>query len=283
MQPFGADTLQIHVHQIQRGGLPTLAELLQAGAPRFALSLIAFGGLCWLVTYIDAIRVSAREKVTTIPFVAVALNLTWEVVHSVVYPPPRQIDLVTNFAWLGLDLLILIQVFQYGRARQTIPEVKRFWPLVVLATLVLAFEGHVTFHRHVTANSIFPDESGAIPAFIINLVMSVLFISMYFQRTDGCGLSKRVAWGKFLGTACYSLGNTLILQRIPEVTYLVKVKEAGSDQWFDAGQVGNTTIHPGFLYFLFIGITIFDLIYLMVLYRGRPPAPPPPPPATSYS
>ena len=263
-----ADSMPSAVHNIQRGGLPTLMELLNAGAPRMALSLIMIGGVCWLATYVWAIRQGHRERVTTIPFVAVALNITWEVVHSVVYPPPRQIDLVTNLAWLVLDLLILFQVFRYGRARQTVLEIANHWPAVVIGTLVLAFAGHLTFHRHVTANSIFPDESGAIPAFIINLVMSVLFVSMYYSRADGAGLSKQVAWGKCIGTACYSVGNVMILRRIPDVRFLVQVQMKGTDKWLPAGEIGNTTIHPGFLYFLFIGITIFDVLYLWLLYRG---------------
>lgn len=254
--------------QIPRGGLPTLTELLEAGAPRFALSLIAIGGAVWLVAYLAAIRTAARDRAAALPVVAVCLNLTWEVVHSIVYPPPRQIDLITNLAWLSLDLVILLQIFRFGASRQTIPELRRYFPVAVAATLVFAFAGHVTFHRHVTANSIFPDESGAIPAFIINLVMSVLFVAMYFGRRDGAGLSKTVAWTKFVGSGLYAVGNTLILMRVPDTRYLVQVQEVGSDVWRTAGEVGNTTIHPGFLYFLFIGIALFDLIYLWLLYWG---------------
>ncbi len=263
---FAADS--IRVHQIQRGGLPTLVQMLEAGAPRFALSLIALGGVVWLVAYIAAIRAGNREKATTLPLVAVCLNITWELVHSVVYPPPRPIDLVTNLVWLSLDLLILIQVFRFGRTRQVIPQIRQYFVPVVVGTLILSFLGHVTFQRHVTANSIFPDESGAIPAYIINLVMSVLFVGMYYARADGAGLSKTVAWAKFVGTLCYSIGNVLILIRIPPIQYEVQVRESGTEQWARAGVVGNTTIHPGLIYFLCVGITIFDLIYLWLLYRG---------------
>lgn len=261
-----ADSLQIH--QIQRGGLPTLAQLLESGAPHVALTLIALGGLVWLICYIAVLRTGHRDQAPAIPIAAVCLNITWEIVHSVVYPPPRQIDLVTNLAWLALDLFVLLQVFRYGRRWQTIPEIQRRFPLVILGTLLIAFVGHVTFHRHVTANSIFPDESGSIPAFIINLVMSVLFIAMYFSRPQCAGLSKTVAWTKFIGSALYGIGNAMILMRIPVTTYLVQVKAPGSDTWVMAGEVGSTTIHPGLVYFLAVGIAIFDIIYLLLLYRG---------------
>jgi len=262
-----ADSI-VRVHQIPRGGLPTLTQLLQEGAPTFALSLIAIGGVVWLVAYLIAIRVGIREKIYPIPAVAVCLNITWEIVHSVVYPPPRAIDLATNLGWLALDLVVLVLVFEYGRGRQRVPEIARFWPWVLAAGLVICFLGHVTFHQHVTANSIFPDESGAIPAFVINLVMSVLFVSMYFARSDGAGLSKGLAWSKFIGTGLYAVGNTLILMRIPSIKYAVRIKAPDSKQWLAAGDVGNSTIHPGFLYFLFIGIALFDVVYLWLLYRG---------------
>jgi hypothetical protein len=263
---FSPDSIQ--VHQIQRGGLPTLAQLLSADAPRVALALIALGGVLWLIAYLAAIRTAHRDRVTTIPLTAVCLNITWEVVHSVVYPPPRTIDLWTNLAWLALDLVILAQVFRYGRSRESVATIQRHFPAVILGILALSFLGHLTFHRHVTANSIFPDESGAIPAYLINLVMSVLFVSLYFQRPDGAGLSRTVAWFKFLGSACYGVGNTMVLTRLPVVRYEVQVRAAGTSEWVMAGEVGNTTIHPGFLYFLFIGIALFDLIYLWLLYRG---------------
>ena len=261
-----ADSVQ--VHQIQRGGLPTLTQLLESGAPRLALSLIALGGVVWLVTYLSALRTGHRQQAPALPIVAVCLNITWEILHSIVYPPPRQIDLVTNLAWLALDLFILFQVFRYGRGRQVIPEVRDHFPLVVVGTLVIAFIGQITFHRHVTANSIFPDESGAIPAFFINLVMSVLFISMYFARPDGAGLSRTVAWGKFVGSALYGIGNIMIVTRIPQTRYLVQIQAEGSDQWVAAGSVGSSTIHHGLVYFLIAGIALFDLIYLALLYRG---------------
>ena len=105
-------------------------------------------------------------------------------------------------------------------------------------------------------------------SYVINLVMSVLFVGMYFARPDGAGLSKTVAWTKFVGTLCYSVGNSIILMRIPTVQYEVQVRQSGTEQWNAAGMIGSATIRPGLLYFLFIGTAIFDLIYLWLLYRG---------------
>lgn len=239
------------------------------GAPRLALSLVALGGVVWLVTYVLAIRVGFRERTLAIPLVAVCLNVTWELTHSLIYRPPRPIDFYTNLFWLALDLVIVYQVFRFGGRLQALPALRRFYPGVVAGTLALSLAGHITFHEHVIANSIFPDTSGAIPAFIINLVMSVLFVTMYFSRPDGAGLSRGVAWGKFIGSSLYAIGNTMVLASVPQLRYGVQIQAPGSDTWVNAGTVGTATIHPGFLYFLFIATAAFDLLYLWLLHRPR--------------
>ena len=255
------------IHHIARGGLPTLTELLAADHPRVALGLIGIGAVVWLAAYVLAIRTGFREKTYAIPLLAVCLNITWELTHSLVFRPATPADLYNHLAWLVLDLIILAQVFRYGRRMQRIEPVRRHFPLVVATTLILSLAGHVSFHRFVTANSIFPDQNGAVAAYIINLVMSVLFVAMYCGRPDGTGLSRGVAWTKFIGTGLYSIGNVMVLLRIPEVRYEVQVRKVGEAAWVAAGQVGNNTIHPGFMFFLIAGTTIFDLLYLWLLYR----------------
>jgi hypothetical protein len=232
--------------------------------------MIGLGGLVWVVTYIMAIRVGFREKTHAIPMLAVCLNIMWEFTHSLVFRPPRDIDYYTNLMWLALDLVILYQVFRWGRAMQTIDWLARHFHLVLVITLLLALIGHVTFHLHVVANEIFPDSSGAVSAFIINLVMNVLFVAMYFSRRGGVGISKGIAWGKFLGTGLYIAGNVIVLLTLPEIRYHVQVRPPGAEQWIDAGIIGSSTIHPGFLFFLFGALTTFDLLYLWLVYRPRP-------------
>lgn len=231
---------------------------------------MALGGLVWLITYAMAIRVGFREKTHAIPMLAVCLNLTWELTHSLIFRPPRPIDFYTNLLWLALDLVILYQVFRYGRTMQGVHALARHWPQVVTGTLLLSLIGHITFHRHVVANEIFPDTSGAVSAFIINLVMNVLFVAMYFSRRNGIGISRGVAWGKFLGTGLYIAGNTIVLLTLPEIRYHVQVRAQEAEQWIDAGTIGSRTIHPGFLFFLFGALATFDLLYLWLVYHPRP-------------
>jgi len=258
----------LHVaHQTPRGTLPSLNELLAANTPAVAYGLGFLGDLLWLVVYVLAIRIAIRQKTYAIPAAAIVLNVTWEFVHSVIFPPPAAVDLAATLLWLGFDLVILIQLLRHGRSSQAAPEERRNFTMAVIAGVAVAIVGHATFYLHVTANSIFPDRGGVIAAYLINLVMSILFIQLYFNRPDGAGISRGIAWCKMLGTGAVSVANTIAIRHLPLIQFEVQIRPVGTTDWASAGTIGSATIHTGFLYFLFLSVLAADLIYLVLLYR----------------
>ena len=244
-----------------------MTELVTAGAPQYAALLAFAGDLMWAIVYILAIYIGQKQKTYAIPMVAIGLNVNWEIVHTAIHPPALFANLIANLVWLAFDLLIVIQLIRFGRNHQTNDVLYRFFGGIVVGMLALSLVGHVTFYTHVTSNSIFPDTDGVVSAFIINLVMSVLFVGMYFSRADGKGLSKAIAWLKMLGTAAISLANVIAFQTTSFRRYDVRLREQGASEWVDFGTIGSQTVHPGFLYFLFGAILIFDVVYLVILYR----------------
>ena len=248
-----------------------MTQLVTAGAPQYAALLAFLGDLLWTAVYIIAIVIGQKQRTYAIPMVAIGLNVNWEIVHTAIHPPQLAANLVANLIWLTFDLLIVLQLIRYGRERQTNEVMRRFFAPIVIGVLALSLVGHVTFYTHVTANSIFADRDGVVSAFIINLVMSVLFIGMYFSRPDGTGISKPIAWLKMIGTGVISLANVIAFQTTEYVRYDVQIRKQGTQEWVDVHSIGSHTVHPGFLYFLFIAILIFDLVYLYLLYR-RPRA-----------
>jgi hypothetical protein len=222
--------------------------------------------------YITAIVIGQRQRTYAIPMVAIGLNVTWEVLHTAIHPPALFANLIANLIWLGFDLLIVIQLIRFGRERQSNDVVRRFFGGVVVGMLALALVGHATFYSHVTSNAIFPDRDGVVSAFIINLVMSVLFIGFYFSRPNGEGISRPIAWLKMLGTASISAANVIAFETIPRVRYEVQMRKGGTTEWIDLGNIGSQTVRPGFLYFLFAAILIFDIVYIILLYRRPRPA-----------
>jgi len=133
---------------------------------------------------------------------------------------------------------------RYGRKWQTNVELKRYWYVVVGAGLVLAVVGHYLF-------TIFNnDPLGFEDSYLINLVMSILFISMYLAVRDRSRPARWIAWMKMLGTGLTSVGILIILP----------VLDAS-----DAFE-GNVLQDPGFMYYLMFACVVFDLLYIYLLH-----------------
>lgn len=49
-----------------------------------SILLILFSGLCWSIVYVEAVRLGFRDKTFAIPFWALAFNIAWEVLNTVI-------------------------------------------------------------------------------------------------------------------------------------------------------------------------------------------------------
>jgi hypothetical protein len=49
----------------------------------FKLVLMLLSGLCWTFVYIEGIRIGFRDRTYAIPFYALALNIAWELLHTI--------------------------------------------------------------------------------------------------------------------------------------------------------------------------------------------------------
>lgn len=194
----------------------------------------------WTVAYVQIIRKAKKDRAHGVPLVAICMNVTWELIYSFFAPDPSQLWLLLDRSWLLFDLVIVYQLFKYGRENQQIPELRRYFYPIVVATLLLALVGHEAFRYSIR------DPLGLISAYIINFVMSVLFVFTVLWRRSTKGLSWSGAWLKAIGSfgasvQCYFL--------IP------LVNEAPPSQYL--------------LYFLYAGIALFDGLYIYLLWRAR--------------
>lgn len=240
------------------------------------------GGLLWVVTYMLVIRIGFRQRTYAIPMLAVALNLGWEIVYGLLYPPESTAFRLVHATWLALDLVILYQLLRFGRENQTYPLIARYFYPVVTGTLVLAFLGHLVFRHQMTRMEIMADYDGLAAAYGINLVMSALFLFFLPARKTGRGISLAVAWTKFLGTALVSLGNFLAWQSQPRPEYIVQFRRVGDSLWTSSLPRELAPVEPGLLWYMALAIALFDVIYLRLVYlrsaEGSPaPAPAPAP------
>ncbi|WP_051574740.1 hypothetical protein [Mycobacterium sp. URHB0044] len=173
------------------------------------MSLIdAFGlasGIFWIITYACVIRQGLLDRTYAMPFLALAMNITWEFLFTFVYPSVGGImQEGINAVWFAADVAILAIFLKYWRSdyAKSLPQTY-FWPM-------FAFTFVMVTPMMVATVSVFGRENGSVyTAFVDNLVMSALFLSMLVRRGDRRGQSMWIAWGKLLGTLTASVSQYL--------------------------------------------------------------------------
>ena len=194
--------------------------------------LMVVGGTFWSLTYVLIIIRGFKDKTFGMPFVALSANISWEAMFSFVRPhlPPQ---LYIDYAWFLLDLVIVFQFFRYGRSE--FPKISALKSRLLFLASVSASFAAIYFTCYKLG-----DWNGAYAAFGQNLLMSVLFIRMFYRREEVRGQSFLIALFKMLGTGISSVA-----------FYLYQ-------------PVSHQSI---VLPLLYISIFVCDIIYLAVVYQ----------------
>jgi len=202
----------------------------------FQMLAALIGSMLWTLAYILMIRRGFHDQTYALPLLAILLNFSWEFIYVVIYPPDNRTVLWLRIIWLVVDVFNVWLLVRYGKAIQSVPEIKQHFYSVVMCTFVLCYLGHLALHER------FSDHPASNSAYSINFIMSVLFVFMYFNRRDLSGLSYGAAWAKMLGTGIMSLA-----------TFIGFLKEGGTHY---------------FLEYLFACIFLFDVIYIYMLHKA---------------
>jgi hypothetical protein len=204
------------------------------------LALTVLSGLCWTVVYIEGIRLGFKDRSYAMPFYALALNLAWELLHSLLgLRSHPDLQTIINAIWFLFDIGILWTYLKFGKKYfpSSLPQ-SWFIPWTVLG-LVTAICIQYAFVREFA-----PFRGGAYAAFLQNLLMSILFINMLVQRGSRDGQSLVIAVCKWIGT----LAPTILF-----------------------GVIGGGSFSgPSFLV-LVVGLlcSVFDVIYIFLLMYKR--------------
>lgn len=170
------------------------------------------GGIFWTIAYLLIIRQGFKDKTYGMPLAALCANISWEAIFAFIHlhRPPQ---LYINYGWFALDLVIVFQFLKFGMKEFSKLTTTQFYSVFVFA-LVLSFSMilFVTYE--------FQDWQGAYAAFGQNLMMSFLFLWMFFSRDDLRGQSVYIALFKMLGTLLSSLAFYLY-QPISQSSFLL--------------------------------------------------------------
>ena len=177
------------------------------------LFLLLLSGICWTIVYIQLILVGFKDKTYGMPFVALALNFAWEVLHS-------YIGLKNNFSniqtwitliWLLLDIIIVYTYLKYGRKHFPKYTSKKFF--IPWSILIFLMSFIIQYYFVIEFGAL----GGLYSAFLQNLIMSILFINLLINRIDIKGQNLNIAIYKWIGTLAPTIlygviqGNKLIL------------------------------------------------------------------------
>src|SRR5688500_6762476 len=138
--------------------------------------VIDVASLFWLAAYLIALIYGFRKRTYAIPAAAICLNFTWEILASFEWIAPVELWHIGAIAWLAMDVVIVYQLYRFGKPEQRIPELRDHWYAIITFGLIAALIGQklgATFDG---------DPLGFEDAYLINVVMSILFISMFFAR-----------------------------------------------------------------------------------------------------
>lgn len=206
------------------------------------LVLTVISGLCWTLVYIEGIRIGFRDRSFAIPFYALALNIAWELLHTIFgLQTGVSVQTIVNAVWFLFDIGILYTYFKFGRKYfpQRLPAHGfTAWSILVLLTALVV---EYAFIRE------FGIARGAgYSAFLQNLLMSVLFISMFVSRGGSEGQSRAIAVSKWIGTLA------------PTIQF---------------GVLGDGGFPNGSFLILVAGgfCSVFDLIYIRMLLAATRP------------
>jgi hypothetical protein len=167
------------------------------------LILTVITGVAWTIVYIDSIRIGLRHRTYAMPLAALGLNLAWEATYgaldlntALASPGVNNISwALVDLVWALFDVVIVYTFFRFGRA-----EFPSFMTKRAFVSL-----GALVFGTSFAVQWLFIAEFGESDAvrysgFLQNLLMSGLFISMFFARRGLRGQTLTIAIAKWIGT-----------------------------------------------------------------------------------
>ena len=201
--------------------------------------LLILSGICWSIVYVDCIRIGIKDKCCAIPFWALVLNFSWELLQTVLGFKELgvQTQVIVNSCWVVLDIGIFYTYFKYGFNEFPVSIAKKWFYAWSIFGLFVSFVIQYYFIKQFGIVV-----GGSYSAFLQNLLMSVLFIGMLIKRNSSMGQTMLIAVMKWIGTLAPTILFGIIgIEKIAGPNQLVLV--------------------------LGIVISVFDMIYIILLNR----------------
>jgi hypothetical protein len=158
----------------------------------------ALGCLLWVFTYIIVIRGIKNSAFIDIPLIAVTANFAWEFLWSFVFITDMGSLYVWGYrAWFFLDCFIVFGLFRYGYKQLGVAALRHKSKIIIafaLASWILMLYYYIKIYD-------FPiSHNGVYSGYILNVMMSAMYIPMLLRLGDSQQFSKWAGWLKGVGT-----------------------------------------------------------------------------------
>jgi hypothetical protein len=178
------------------------------------LALYATGAYLWVVAYIIYIRNGFKYQTVEMPVFAACGNIGWELNWALFFVTDLGALCVwAHRAWFLLDLVIFYLVIKYAHKQTDLPLLKRFWTPICLFLMA----GSALFYGTFVKQGL--DVGSTIQsAYICQLPISFLYITLVLKSKDLTGWSTWAAWTRTLGTG---LIGVFAFMRYPDHPFLL--------------------------------------------------------------
>lgn len=220
------------------------------GQPLETIGVVMFGA--WTLAYAQILYRGFRDKTYGLPLACIFLNISWEFLYAFNIVAPLDPAIAWgNRLWFAADIIIVTQVFLYGRQAQTHPWVRKHFYEICIAGLLASGFGMYFFAIY------FNDVYGVATSFLINLLLSLLFIPFLFSRPDLRGLPHAAAWWKMIGSVSGAL--------FCYIWWPQKFADGHLKAFPNITEPPNSEL----LYFLYGSIAVVDLLYVYLYMQQR--------------
>ena len=161
------------------------------------------GCLLWIVVYYVTIRNIFRKKFIEVPFITVCGNIAWEFLWSWVFITNMGSLLAWGYRiWFFMDCVIVYGLFLYGHKQISIPSLSKnsFW---IIIGGIAAWFFMLYFYIDIYDAPI--SKMGAYSGFLLNVLISALYIPQFLRLNTKALFSLTIAWCKGIGTLLISV------------------------------------------------------------------------------
>jgi hypothetical protein len=158
----------------------------------------ALGCLLWVFTYVIVIKAIRKSTFIEIPLIAVTANFAWEFLWSFVFITNMGLLYVWGYRiWFFLDCFIVYGLFKHGYKQIGIASLQKY-AKIIIAFAIASWTFMLYYYIKIYDEPI--SHNGVYSGYILNVMMSAMYIPMLLRMGESQTFSKWAAWFKGVGT-----------------------------------------------------------------------------------